>query len=126
MKLKIGDRIQAIPDGEYLAVVESIQIVTMFKRTTLDMRFCIKDSPYNGVILRGYININYKSFSVHTKFFKMVQAISKDELETGDEIDTDIFLNKLLRVRTKKNISNKTKNEFSNVVEILGVEIEEL
>jgi hypothetical protein len=121
IKIKMGDRSQHIPAGEYLAKVTIIKEGQFAKRRTLEFYFEIADGPHRETMIRGFVNAHYESFSSHTKLRQWILAITKDAYESQDEVDLDIFLNKVLRVTVESKISKKTKNQFSNITNILGM-----
>lgn len=124
MKFKIGERQAAIPSGEYHAVLWELKETQLFKKRHLVFTFEIRGGLHHGMHLRGFINADYDSFSPFTKLWKWAAAVAEGDMDPGDELDTEIFWHKILKVRVETKISKKTGNPFSNVTEIEGVVIE--
>lgn len=124
MKLRVGERQSSVPEGEYQAIVKDIRTSKNFNRDVFEFLFEIVDGPHKGVQARGFCNADYEAFTSHTKLYHWYEMVTKDALTTGDELDTDDFYNKVLIVRVETKVSKKTKNEFSNVTEIVGVKDE--
>ena len=125
IKITIGERHIAVPDGDYDVVVDEIRKGKFSgKRDTLEFIFRVVKGDYKDALVRGFVNAHYANFSEHTKLFNWIKAISDDPLERGDQVDLEIFFNKVLKVRVKATESRLTKNPFGNVKEILGVERE--
>ena len=122
IKVKAGLNQQFVPPGEYLAKVTEIREGTYInKRKIYEFIFEIADGPSRGTIVRGFVNGHYEAFSEYTKLRQWLNTISGNCVEAGEEIDLDIFFNKILRVTLEPKQSRKTKNAFSNVTNILGV-----
>lgn len=123
--IKVGERLPTIPPGQYLAKVTEI-VPTMFlnKRKTLEFRFEIVDGPYRGVRIRGFVNAHYESFTNFSKLGQWILKVLKEELPAGEELNLNIFFDKILVVQVETKISRKTKHSFSNVVDILEVKLE--
>ena len=122
IKIKIGQRQQLIPDGEYRVKLSEVKEGSYIgKRKTLEFHFLIADGEHHGVLVRGFVNAHYETFSEHTKLYRWIKAVSNECLDPGEELDLDVLYEKILRVQISTKESKKTKNKFSNVTDILGV-----
>jgi hypothetical protein len=119
IKVRVGLRAQVVPPGAHRARVTQIKEGEFFKRRTIEFVFELVDGEHKGVQVRGFLNGDYDAFSAHTKLYKWFTAATKDELEPGAELDLDAFYNKVFEVQIETKTSRKTKNQFSNVTEIL-------
>jgi hypothetical protein len=123
--VKLGGRLALIPPSEYRArVAEITEGSYMGKRKTFQFHFEIAEGPHQGVKLFGFVNAHYKTFTAHSKLHKWMAAISNGDMDSGAEVDLDIFYGKILIVKVETKESKKTKNHFSNITEILGVYFE--
>jgi len=126
MKIKIGKPNTIIPPGnEYRAYITEIKESNTYKRKALEFTFEI-DTPeeFAGTELRGFCNADYEVFTNRTKLVKWLEVAIGKEFEAGDEIDLDEFKEKLLRISVETKTSKRTKMEFSNVTDILELELE--
>lgn len=121
MRFLIGERFTAVPEGEYEVVLKDIKDHKTYKRPSLMFVFEIVKGEHAGTKANAFLNINYKTFSPFTKLYKWHTTVLGHELGPDEEINTDVFLNKVLRVKVEAKIAKKTKNTFSNVTDILGV-----
>lgn len=122
MKIKCGQRHQAVPPGEYRVKVTDIREGTFVgKRRSIEFIFEISDGEHFGKSIRGYANAHYDTFSEYTKLRQWIQAVTRIDSEPGCEIDLDVFYGKILRAQIESKKSRKTGNTFSNVTNILGV-----
>ena len=122
MDFTIGTRQTKIPPGEYSAKAMEIKEGTFIgKRKSLQFTFEIAAGEYRGTQLRGWVNAHYDSFSEHTKLFRWYGVACKDDMDIGEKKTTDVFFDKILKIKVETKSSKKTKNEFSNVTDILGV-----
>ena len=122
LKIRLGDRHQFIPPGEYRAKITDIREGTFVgKRKSLEFMFELLDGEHVGKTARGYVNAHYDSFSEYTKLRQWITAVGKIDTDPGTEIGLDLFFDKVLRVQVETKISKKTGNTFSNVTGILGV-----
>ncbi len=122
MDFTIGTRQTKIPPGEYSAKVIEIKTDTFIgKRKSLQFTFEIMEGEFRGTQLRGWLNAHYESFSEHTKLYRWYSVVYKDDMDTGEKKTTDVFFDKILKIKVETKASKKTKNEFSNVTDILGV-----
>jgi hypothetical protein len=121
MKLKIGKKNDCIPEGEYLAIVTGIRKTQTFKRPVLEFNFEIADGEYKGNAVKGFCNADYESFTSRTKVYGWYERAAGNSPENLDEIETDDFKEKVLRVKVASKTSKKTGIIFSNVIDILGV-----
>jgi hypothetical protein len=125
IKIKAGVRHAHIPPGNYKVRVTEIRESTFInKRKTFEFHFEVAEGEFKGTNMRGFVNGNYESFSPYTKLHRWMLPFTKGDLESGDELDLDIFMNKILIASVADKISRKTGNIFSNVTEILGVHCE--
>ena len=68
IKVKIGKRQTAIPEGEYPVKVTSIKEGTFVgKRKTLEFQFEVVGGEFAGSFIRGFVNAHYETFSSFTK-----------------------------------------------------------
>lgn len=123
MKIKVGTR-SSVPSGEYKVVVENIEKEEKFKRQNLVFYFRIVEGPYKDSILRGFINVQYESFSEHTKLYDWLSKTLGYAPELNEEIDTDVFYNRVLIVQVESKASKKTGNSFGNVTRIIRTDME--
>lgn len=121
MKFKVGRQNNVIPDGIYQAIVTDIKERHTFKRPALFFTFEIADGPHSGVQAYGFCNASYKTYTSRTKLYAWYEAATGDSLDADDDLDTDDFLNRVLKVRIERKTAKKTKNEFSNVTAILDL-----
>lgn len=122
LKFKVGNKRSWVPPGAYRVKVNNIEKKTPFgDRPVLEFLFEIVSGDHKGVELRGFCNANYETFSENTKLYQWHAAVTGDELEPGDELEINVFFDKILEVEVEEKISKKTKNKFSNVTKILGV-----
>lgn len=121
MKLKVGEQISTIPQGVYDLIIRKIELSTTYKRPCLVFEFEVARGEHKGLSLKAFCNADYKHFSNRTKLYRWNTAITGDELEQGDHIDTNDFIGKIVRAEVVTKISKKTKMEFSNVVDIYNV-----
>jgi hypothetical protein len=125
IRVKFGDRQQWVPAGEYKVRVASIDRHSFNgKRAVFHFNFVIVDGPHKDVKMRGFVNANYEAFTAYSKLFQWCTAVMGEEPEPGDGLSLSIFYDKVLRVRVEEKTSRMTKNKFSNVTEILGVDYE--
>lgn len=123
LKIKVGSPRSWIPPGKCHVTVKNIEKTRPFKdKWAFQFTFEVSDGEYHGVQLRGFCNANYETYSQNTKLFQWLSVVTGDDfLEPGDELDLNVFFDKLLEVKVEEKISKKTKNKFSNVTEIIGV-----
>lgn len=122
IKFTVGERQPVIPSGEYQVRVEEIkETAFMNKRKTYTFVFRIVHGDFHDVLVRGFVNAAYQSFSEHTKMYKWASVVHKDDMEPGAELDLSAFYDKVFLVRIEPKKSKKTKNEFGNVTEIIKV-----
>jgi hypothetical protein len=120
--LKVGSRQQRVPPGEYLAeVVEVKEGSFIGKRRTLQFQFKISDGPSRGILINGFVNAHYESFTEYSKLYQWYQRATGHSLNPDEEINLENFYHKLLKVRVEDKTSKKTGNKFSNVSDILAL-----
>jgi 3'-phosphoadenosine 5'-phosphosulfate sulfotransferase (PAPS reductase)/FAD synthetase len=121
MKLKVGKKNDCIPEGEYLALVTGIRKTQTFKRPALEFNFEIADGEHKGNEVKGFCNADYECFTSRTKFYEWYERATGDSPANLEEMDTEDFQEKVLRVKVASKPSKKTGIMFSNVIDILGV-----
>lgn len=122
LKIKLGHRQSLIPPGRYRAKVTKIcESKFAGTRRTFHFNFQVADGEFQGAEIKGFVNANYESFSEHTKLKKWLDKVAKTDSEVGEILDLDIFFDKILVVLVETKSSKRTKNQFSNVVDILEV-----
>lgn len=119
MKFKISNPTHLVPEGNYDAKVIKVDSARIYQKNTLILWFEILNGDYNGSIIKGFLNAQYEVITRNTKLFQWYEKVIGHELDENEEIDTDNFFNRALKVSVKNKVSRKTKNEFSNVSEIL-------
>jgi hypothetical protein len=115
-----GGTLSHIPAGEYEADVLKVEIESIYKRKSLVLHFQVQGGPHDGIIMRGFANADYETFSKETKVRKWLELSLDRELEDGEDIDLPkTFMNRILRVRVE---DKKIKGDriISNVTDILG------
>ncbi len=122
LTVKIGDSLRHIPDGEYKAIVRDIHADSFIKqRKSFVIKFEVAEGEHKGVALNSYLNGQYETFSARTKLFQWYSTVAGYEPDTGDEINLEMFQDKLLKVKVETKISKKTGQKFSNVTNVLEV-----
>ena len=119
---KIGSCLAHVPPGQYkVKVVDIHQTKYMNKRPTLEFEFEIVDCEYRGTKIRGFVNADYETFSAYTKLYKWYFIATGDELGYGDEGDFSEFEDKIFLAEVETKESRKTKNQFSNVTDLISL-----
>lgn len=121
LTFKVGKKRSWVPPGIYQAKITKIEQVNNFNKPVLNFIFEIVAGDCREVELRGFVNANYETFSENTKLYQWYLAASGEALLPEETIHMDDFYNKVLEVKVEDKISKKTKNQFSNVTEILRV-----
>ncbi|HRK01685.1 MAG TPA: hypothetical protein PLH57_03410 [Oligoflexia bacterium] len=125
IKISLGPRQTVVPAGEYLAKLVEIKEGTFVgQRKTFEFLFEIASGEHSGIIVRGFVNANYETFSEYTKLRQWATMVARFDTDMGAKLDLDIFFGKILKVKVETKVSKKTKNLFSNVTAILGLEYE--
>lgn len=120
LKFKVGNKKSWVSPGIYQVKIVRIEKKTPFKdKPVLEFLFEITSGEYKGIELRGFCNANYEIFSENTKLYQWYAAVTGDVLGYGDELDTNVFFDKIIEVQIEEKISKKTKNKFSNVTKII-------
>ena len=118
--LKMGERQQQVPEGEYQATIIEIKETSYLgKRRTLNLVFEIKEGKFFGNRLNGFVNAHYDNFSEHSKLWKWYSIITNITPDPGDDFNLEEMKNFVVLIRVKNKESRKTKNVFSNVDEII-------
>lgn len=127
MKVLVGQRKRLVPPGEYQArIVDIRKKEVVNKKCVFEFVFEISDGVQQGAKLSGFVPAGYEAFTEYTKLYQWYLAATGDALEEGAALDLDDFKGRVLKVRCETKVSRRTKNEFSNVVEILGLVMEDV
>ncbi len=122
MKLVAGGKNRHIPPGQYKARVIRIESGSFFgRRKAIHMTFEILEGPSKGTEINAFFNAHYEHFSPYTKFYRWYSIVTRESPEAGEEMDTDLFMGKVILVNVEDKVSTKTKNLFSNVTDIIEV-----
>ena len=119
---QVGDRRSALPEGEYDVVLLKIEKASYGgKRARLDFVFEVRSGEFRGSIVKAFVNSQYEKFSSFTKLYQWWCIAAGREPEEGEDISTQVFFDKVLRVKIETKVSRKTAIAFSNVTQILSV-----
>ena len=91
--LTVGKRTVEIPEGRYRARITEIQDHQYFsnKKRSFEFYFEIAEGEHQGVVLRGFMNAHYETFTPFTKLYKWYVIASGYEPDEGETLDLNVF-----------------------------------
>jgi len=90
-----------IPEGEYVAISRSADVINVFARRVLEMEWEIEGGPYARTRLRGWMPIPAKGKrpSRSSHIYRLHQLVHQDRpLKRGERISLSAFVGKMFRV----------------------------